>query len=92
MRTTQARSHPAPLRSAPGHAANAGHDAANKMIRQTALAHGAEVIDINALIAPAGTLRPEMTYDGLHFTPRACAAWVSAIESRLATPVPASGS
>ena len=68
--------------------ANRGHDAANEIIRRTALAYDAEVIDINILVADNGLLKPDMTSDGLHFSQRGCDVWLMAIQKQLKSSIP----
>ncbi|MDB5439319.1 MAG: lipase/acylhydrolase [Caulobacteraceae bacterium] len=48
---------------------------ANLAIRQAAQAHGAQVIDLTADLAPDGLIAPAYTTDGLHFSPAAYAVW-----------------
>lgn len=64
--------------------ASAPHiDAGNGVIRALAESRGFEVVDLNPQLSEGGVRRPEMTDDGLHFTPRACAIWVEAVRARL---------
>jgi len=68
--------------------ANRGHDAANEIIRRTALAYDAEVIDINILVADNGLLKQDMTSDGVHFSQRGCDVWLMAIQKQLKSSIP----
>lgn len=59
-------------------------DAANRLIRALAESRGFAVVDLDPQLSSDGVRRPDMTDDGLHFTPLACAIWVEAVRSRLA--------
>ncbi|MBI1868029.1 MAG: hypothetical protein HYS06_07020 [Methylocystis sp.] len=59
-------------------------DQANRSLRALAEQRGFAVVDLNPLIAAHGARRPEMTNDGLHFTPLACAIWIDAVKRELA--------
>lgn len=65
-------------------------DAANGVIRALAEQRGFAIIDLNSKLSSDGARRAEMTDDGLHFSPLACAIWVEAVreavvgEARLA--------
>ena len=61
---------------------------ANEIIRRTALAYDAEVIDINILVADNGLLKPDMTSDGVHFSQRGCDVWLMAIQKQLKSSIP----
>ena len=53
-------------------------DAANERIAALCAQHGVAVLDLNPDLSCDGARRPEMTDDGLHFTPRANAVWIAA--------------
>jgi hypothetical protein len=54
-------------------------DAGNRVFRALAESRGFSVLDLNPLISSDGVRKPEMTNDGLHFTPLACAIWVEQV-------------
>lgn len=56
---------------------------ANRAIRALAENRGFAVVDLNPQLSSNGMRRPEMTEDGLHFTPLACAIWVEAVRTRV---------
>ncbi len=59
-------------------------DDANRVIRRLAESRGFAVLDLNPQLSSDGARKPEMTDDGLHFTPLACTIWVEAVRRRLA--------
>lgn len=58
-------------------------DEANRILRALAEARGFAVLDLNPFLSANGARLPEMTDDGLHFTPRACGAVVAAVRRSL---------
>jgi hypothetical protein len=56
---------------------------ANVAIRTLAENSGLAVIDLNPDIAPNGIRKPEMTTDGVHFSPQACAVWIAAVRAKI---------
>lgn len=60
-------------------------DEANRLIRTLAEGRGLEALDLNPQLSAKGARRPEMTDDGLHFTPLACAIWVEAVRQRFSS-------
>ena len=63
-------------------------DAVNAHLRRLCETGRCTFIDLNGVIAPSGSLHPEMTVDGTHLKPRAYALWAERIAPLLA---PASG-
>jgi lysophospholipase L1-like esterase len=59
-------------------------EAANVAIRTLAERRGLGVIDLNPDLASDGIRKPEMTTDGVHFTPEACAVWLAAVKIQIA--------
>jgi hypothetical protein len=59
-------------------------DQANAVIRRLAEQRGCAVIDLNPEISLQGVRRPEMTNDGLHFTPLADTIWIKAMRREIA--------
>lgn len=57
---------------------------ANRSIAILARQRGYPVIDLNPELAPEGVRKPEMTTDGVHFTPLACSIWLRAIRRQIA--------
>lgn len=58
-------------------------DAANRLMRTLAEARGLTVVDVAPFLSKDGARRPEMTEDGLHFSPLAAKIWVEAARERL---------
>jgi len=58
--------------------------AANSAIAAAAKQRGFSVVDLNPALASDGVRKPEMTYDGIHFTHQACTIWNEAIEAQIA--------
>lgn len=58
-------------------------DAANAMMAELCRERGIEVLDLNPSVSLNGVRRPEMSDDGLHFTPRATAVWIAALREKL---------
>jgi lysophospholipase L1-like esterase len=58
-------------------------DEANESIRRLAKENGCAVIDLNPEISSQGARRPEMTNDGLHFTPLADSIWIEAVRRKI---------
>jgi hypothetical protein len=56
---------------------------ANIAIRSLAENRGLAVIDLNPDIAQNGVRKPEMTTDGVHFSPQACSVWIAAIRAKI---------
>ncbi len=56
---------------------------ANAILSQLCHQRGYQVLDINALVSFGDARRPDMTDDGLHFTPAAEALWLAAVDSAL---------
>jgi hypothetical protein len=54
-------------------------DQANELIGAICRERGVVALDLNPRLSVGGIRRPEMTDDGLHFTPRANALWVEAL-------------
>lgn len=54
-------------------------DAANRVVRALAEERGFAIVDLNPRLSANGARKLEMTDDGLHFTPLACAIWVDAV-------------
>jgi hypothetical protein len=57
--------------------------AANEVIAELSLQRGIPVVDINPSLSVGGVRRPEITTDGIHFSPLACRTWVTAVKSLL---------
>ena len=53
--------------------------AIDEIARTAALEHSARIVDLNPELAPAGTLEPRYTVDGVHLTPAAYAVWTAKI-------------
>jgi len=51
------------------------------VIREVAAQSGVCVVDLNPKLAPAGTLKPEFTSDGVHLTEEAYHIWAAEIVS-----------
>jgi hypothetical protein len=66
-------------------ACSAPIDEANRLITTICREHGVMALDLNPHISADGVRKPEMTYDGLHFTPHANALWVKALQSCVKT-------
>lgn len=62
--------------------------AANERLRALCLASGICVVDLNPLVASGDARLPEMTDDGLHFSPAANAIWVDAVARIVAGAAP----
>jgi lysophospholipase L1-like esterase len=58
-------------------------DAANAMMAELCRERGVEVLDINPHVSLNGVRRPDMSDDGVHFTPRANAVWIAALREKL---------
>ncbi|CAN2534416.1 hypothetical+protein [Methylocapsa aurea] len=58
-------------------------DAANRLMRGLAEARGLAVVDLQPRLSDGGARRPEMTDDGLHFSPLAATVWVEAARESL---------
>lgn len=58
-------------------------DAANISIRRLAEQRNIAVIDLNPALSDNRVRRPEMTFDGIHFTERACAVWLGLLKKQL---------
>ena len=58
-------------------------DAANSAIRRLAERRKIAVIDLNPALSENRVRKPEMTFDGVHFTERACAAWLDLLKKQL---------
>jgi lysophospholipase L1-like esterase len=58
-------------------------DAANRLMRALAEARGLAVVDLQPRLSDGGARRPEMTNDGLHFSPLAATVWVEAARESL---------
>jgi lysophospholipase L1-like esterase len=58
-------------------------DEANTLLSGLAKERTLAVIDLNGVLAHDGVLKPEMTYDGRHFTDRACDVWVGMLRITL---------
>ena len=58
-------------------------DAANAEIAELCRRHSVAVLDLNPIVSRGGARLPEMTDDGLHFTPRANALWLEALRPLL---------
>jgi len=54
-------------------------EAANRRMSALCAEHGVAVLDLNPELSTGGVRRPEMTDDGLHFSPRANAVWIAAV-------------
>jgi hypothetical protein len=54
-------------------------EAANRLMAALCADHGVSVLDLNPELSMGGVRRPEMTNDGLHFSPRANEAWIAAV-------------
>jgi lysophospholipase L1-like esterase len=54
-------------------------DAANRVMAGLCREPGILTLDLNPLLSSGGARLPEMTNDGLHFSPRANAAWLAAL-------------
>jgi lysophospholipase L1-like esterase len=54
-------------------------DRANQLMGAICREKGVVALDLNPLLSVGGVRRPEMTDDGLHFTPRANALWIEAL-------------
>jgi lysophospholipase L1-like esterase len=61
---------------------------ANAIVSQLSKARGYRVVDLNPMVSRGETRRPEMTDDGLHFTPAAQAIWLDAVDAALRQPGP----
>jgi hypothetical protein len=61
------------------HAYSRRIDRANELIGAICRERGVVALDLNPRLSVGGVRRPEMTDDGLHFTPRANALWVEAL-------------
>ena len=59
-------------------------DASNEAMAELCRRHSVAVLDLNPIVAFGGARLPEMTDDGLHFTPRANALWIEALRPMLA--------
>lgn len=59
-------------------------DQANWVIRHLAEQRGCAVIDLNPEISLQRVRRPEMSNDGLHFTPLADRIWIEAVRRQIA--------
>ena len=53
--------------------------AIDEIARTAALEHSARIVDLSPELAPAGTLEPRYTVDGVHLTPAAYAVWTAKI-------------
>jgi lysophospholipase L1-like esterase len=58
-------------------------DAANTSIRRLAEQRNIAVIDLNPALSENRVRKPEMTFDGIHFTDRACAVWLDLLKKQL---------
>jgi len=58
-------------------------DEANAQLSRLAKGRMLATIDLNGALAQNGVLRPEMTYDGVHFTDRACVVWAAMLRDAL---------
>jgi lysophospholipase L1-like esterase len=59
-------------------------DAANAVIAGLAGQRGIPVVDLNAVLASKdGVRNSEMTYDGVHFSLRACELWIDAVKAQI---------
>ena len=59
-------------------------DAANAVIAGLAGQRGIPVVDLNAVLASKdGVRNSEMTYDGVHFSRRACELWIDAVKAQV---------
>ncbi len=63
-------------------------DAANRSIRLLAEQRNLAVIDLNPALSENRVRKAEMTFDGIHFTDRACAAWLDMLKKRLSETAP----
>jgi hypothetical protein len=59
-------------------------EAANRRMAALCAEHGVVVLDLNPEVSTGGVRRPEMTDDGLHFSPRANEAWIAAVRRMMA--------
>jgi hypothetical protein len=66
-------------------------DQANHLIAKLSKERGFFVIDLNAEISFGGIRRPEMTNDGIHFSPSANATWINAVRRIVSASKPATG-
>jgi hypothetical protein len=57
--------------------------AANEAIRTLAQAWGHSVVDINVTLAAGEIRKSDMTTDGIHMTPLACALWIDAVKAEI---------
>jgi hypothetical protein len=55
-------------------------EAANRRMAALCAERGVAVVDLNPELSAGGVRRPEMTDDGLHFSPRANEAWIAAVK------------
>jgi len=58
-------------------------EAANRRMAALCAEHGVAVLDLNPELSTDGVRRPEMTDDGLHFSPRANEAWIAAVKQAM---------
>ena len=70
------------------HVADGAHgeriEAANRRMAELCAEHGVGVLDLNPELSIGGARKPEMTYDGLHFSARANEAWLAALRRMMA--------
>jgi len=59
-------------------------DEANARLMQLCAEHGAATLDLNPRLCEAGARRPEMSYDGLHFSRAADALWLAELRRMIA--------
>jgi lysophospholipase L1-like esterase len=58
----------------------------NVLLRNVAADEAISFLDLNATLAPAGALLPEVTYDGLHLSTRGYVLWAEALRPFLLQP------
>jgi lysophospholipase L1-like esterase len=56
-------------------------DAANAVFARLCAERGVRVVDLNPLVSDAGARRPDMSYDGLHFSKAADEVWLAALRA-----------
>jgi lysophospholipase L1-like esterase len=57
--------------------------AANAAISGIVSQRGIPIVDLNSSLSENGVRKPEMTTDGIHFTPLACNIWIDAMRAQL---------